>query len=95
MGDIRTRFHPGENGTFTIQRHDDDVSPTLERNKKLQNEPQKSESFHHIASVPPIVIEQWLIESGLSYGSREFLSFMKRKLRDRDWIFLRTTDKRF
>jgi hypothetical protein len=68
---IRTRFHPSSDGkTFTIQRHDPDVSPTIEWNKKLQNEPQKSESFHHIASIPAIVIEQWLVESGLSYGGR-------------------------
>jgi hypothetical protein len=93
---IRTRFHPSDDGkTFTIQRHDPDVEPTLEWNKKLQNEPQKSESFHHIASVPAIVIEQWLVESGLSMGSPEFTAFMKRKLRSRDWLFLRTTDKRF
>ena len=93
---ILTRFHPSADGkTFTIQRHDPDVSPTLEWNKKLQNTPQKSESFHHIASVPAIVIEQWLAESGLSYGSPEFTLFMKRKLRSHDWLFLRTTDKRF
>jgi hypothetical protein len=93
---ILTRFHPSDNGkTFTLQRHDPDVSPTLEWNKKLQNEPQKSESFRHIASVPPIVIEQWLNESGLSYGSPEFNAFMLRKLRSHDWLFLRTTDKRF
>lgn len=93
---IRTRFHPSDDGkTFTIQRRDSDVSPTLEWNKKLQNTPQtKTESFHHIASIPPIVIEQWLLESGLSYGSPEFTQFMRRKLRDRDWLFLKTTDKR-
>jgi len=92
---IRTIFHGGENGTFTIQRHDPDVSPTLEWNKVLQNTPQtRTESFHHIASIPAIVIEQWLIESGLSMGSPEFTLFMKRKLRDRDWLFLKTTDKR-
>ena len=93
---ILTRFHPSADGkTFTIQRHDPDVSPTLEWNKKLQNTPQKSESFHHIASIPPIVIERWLNESGLSYGSREFLLFMKKMVRDPDWRHLRTTDKRF
>jgi hypothetical protein len=94
---ILTRFHPSDDGkTFTIQRHDPDVEPTLEWNKKLQNEPQtKTESFHHIASIPPIVIEQWLVESGLDYGSREFTQFMLLKVRSRDWLFLRTTDKRF
>jgi hypothetical protein len=93
---ILTRFHPSDDGkTFTIQRHDPDVSPTIELNKKLQNEPQtRTESFHHIASIPAIVIEQWLIESSLSYGSPEFTLFIKRKLRSHDWLFLKTTDKR-
>lgn len=92
---MRTIFHPSEDGrTFTIQRHDPDVSPTLEWNKKLQTTPQKSESFHHIASIPPIVYEAWLIESGLPPSSREFMQFVRKKLRDRDWLFLRTTDKR-
>jgi hypothetical protein len=95
---ILTRFHPSDDGkTFTIQRHDPDVSPTLEWNKKLQNEPQKSESFHHIASVPPIVIEKWMQESGaplLSMPAHEFSAFIRKKLRDPQWQFLKTTDKR-
>ena len=91
----RTIFHPGEDGkTFTIQRHEDDVEPLLDLNRQLQNTPQKSESFHHIASIPTVVIEAWLTESGLSYGSPEFTQFIRRKLRDRDWLFLRTTSKR-
>jgi hypothetical protein len=92
---IRTIFHPASDGKVVVQRHDDDVSPVLENNKRLQGEPQKSESFRQIASIPNIVIEQWLIESGLSYGSPEFTQFMLRKLRSHDWLFLRTTDKRF
>jgi hypothetical protein len=95
---IRTRFHPSDDGkTFTIQRHDDDVSPTLERNKALQKEPQKSESFHHIASIPAIVIEKWITEENvpvLSMPSYEFQRFIRRKLRDPEWAFLKTTSKR-
>jgi hypothetical protein len=92
---IRTRFHPHSDGTVTVQRTDD-VEPVLDWNKKLQTTPQtRTESFHHIASIPNIVIEQWLIESGLKMGSPEFTVFIRKKLRDRDWLFLRTTDKRF
>jgi hypothetical protein len=94
---MRTRFHPGDDGkTFTIQRRDD-VEPTIERNKKLQSEPQKSESFHHIASIPAIVIEKWMAESGvplLSMPSYEFQRFIRKKLRDPEWAFLKTTSKR-
>jgi hypothetical protein len=96
MSDIRTRFHPG-NGEFTIQRHDPDVEPTLEANKALQKETQKSESFHHIASIPAIIIEKWMSESGaplLSMPSHEFQRFIRKKLRDPDWLWLKTTSKR-
>jgi hypothetical protein len=94
---IRTRFHPHADGSFTIQRRDDDVSPTLEWNKKLQNEPQKTESFHHIASIPAIVIEKWMTEEGapvLSMPAHEFKKFIRRKLEDPDYAFLKVTDKR-
>lgn len=94
---IRTRFHPNSDGTFTIQRHDPDVEPTLEHNKALQKEPQKSESFHHIASIPAIVIEKWMSESGaplLSMPAHEFQRFIRRKLRDPEWLWLKTTSKR-
>jgi hypothetical protein len=94
---IQTRFHPHSDGSFTIQRREDDVSPTLEMNKALQNTPQKAESFHHIASIPAIVIEKWMSESGaplLSMPAHEFQRFIRRKLRDPEWMWLKTTDKR-
>lgn len=97
MSDIRTRFHPHGDGTFTIQRHDPDVEPALEWNKTLQNTPQKTESFHHIASIPAIVIEKWMQESGaplLSMPAHEFQRFIRRKLRDPEWMWLKTTNKR-
>jgi hypothetical protein len=95
---IRTIFHPGDAGTFTVQRRDEDVEPTLERNKKLQNTPQtKTESFHHVASIPAIVIEKWITEEGipiLSMPAHEFQRFIRRRLRDPEWMWLKTTDKR-
>jgi hypothetical protein len=90
---MKTTFHPGD-GTFTIQRHDD---VDLDLNKALQNTPQKTESFHHIASIPAVIIEKWITEDGvpvLSMPSYEFQRFIRRKLRDPDWMWLRTTDKR-
>jgi hypothetical protein len=64
---LQTAFHPREADHSTISAGD--VEPNLELNK-LERAAERE--FHHIASVPAIVIEQWLT-SGLSYGSREFL----------------------
>jgi hypothetical protein len=75
-----------------------DCEPIVENNKKLQNETQKGD-FHHIADIPNVIIEKWINEDGVSY--RELMSpdgmanIVKKKLRDPDWAWLRTTSKRF
>src|SRR5215475_14082405 len=65
-----------------------DLEPTLERNKKLTNEPQKSDWGRHVGSVPTNILNQWLLE----YSAREgivlprftphFWQFCRRKLDD-------------
>jgi hypothetical protein len=94
MSDIRTRFHPHGDGSFTIQRHDPDVEPTLDRNKALQSEPQRTDGLKHIASIPAVIIEKWMQETGaplLSMPSHEFAKFIRKKLRDPQWRYLLTT----
>lgn len=92
---ITSRFHKNPEGGFTIQRRQD-VEPILERNKQLQNTPQKSDWGRHIASIPLVFIEKWANEEGanlLKMGKDEAAKFLKRKLSDPDWRFLKTTDK--
>lgn len=92
---ITSRFHKNSEGGFTIQRRQD-VEPILERNKQLQNTPQKSDWGRHVASIPLVFIEKWANEEGanlLTMGQQESAKFLKRKLSDPDWRFLKTTDK--
>ena len=49
-----------------------------------------SRNMQHVARVPVVVIEQWLTESGLVYGSHEFMTFCIKKLNDPDYVYLRT-----
>ena len=88
---IETRFHVHD-GNVTIERIQD-VEPILDNNKRLQNTPQKSDSFRHIASIPNIIIERWCHELGVNLirlSSHEFAKIVGRKLRDPDWAWLRT-----
>lgn len=78
--------------TFTFERLQD-VEPIIENNKRLQNEPQRSDWGRHVASIPNVIIERWINEDGVNYlalPGPEFAKLIKRKLRDPDWMWLRT-----
>lgn len=101
MSDVRTRVVvDASEKKFTFHRVQD-VEDILERNKALQNMPQRAETFHHVASVPNVFLEKWLNEEyargnvNLRLFTPEFDQLVFRKLRDPDWAWLRTTDKRF
>lgn len=96
MSDISTHFHQDSDGSLTVERVQD-VEPILEMNKALQNWSQKTTSFRHIGTVPNVILEKWINEEGapiLSMGSREFGEFIRRKLNDPDYRWLKTTDGR-
>ena len=78
-----------------IIRSTEDVEPILEHNKLLRSMPQKSDWGRHIASIPNIVIVQWLNEEWnrgreIKPFSEEFNQLVSQKLKDPDWAFLRT-----
>lgn len=92
MSDVISRFHPNSEGGFTIERIQD-VEPILDNNKALQNTPQRSDFGRHIASIPLVVIEKWMNEEGapvLAMDRHEFNRFIRRKLQDPDYRWLRT-----
>ena len=88
----RLRVEEGDLVVHTWQ----DVEDIVERNKALAGVPQRSDWGRHVASVPANVINQWLDEEyargnvDLRWGSKEFMALVARKLRDHDWLFLRT-----
>lgn len=73
-----------------------DVEPILEYNKELRTQPQHSDWGRHVASIPNVIITQWLNEEwmrgnvGLRPFTKEFDELVKRKLNDPDWKYLRT-----
>lgn len=87
----------GATGDITFERLQD-VEPIIEHNKRLQGESQHSDWGRHIASIPNVILEKWINEDGVNYlalPGDEFGLMIKRKLRDPDYAWLRTTDKRF
>jgi hypothetical protein len=96
MSDVTTHLiQDASERKLTVLRVQD-CEPIIENNKRLQNEPQASETWRHVASIPNVVLEQWLIEehnrgnTELTLASEEFTKLIERKLRDRDWLWLRT-----
>lgn len=72
-----------------------DAEPIIEDNKRWQGEKQSGE-FRKVASIPVTILHQWLQEewnrgnSQMTLFSDEFNEVVRRKLQDRDWLFLRT-----
>lgn len=98
MSEVQTIYHfdgIGHNKNVTVERIQD-VEPILENNKKLRGEKQKSDWGRHVATIPNVVLEQWLNDeiargnTTIRWGSKEFDELIHRKIQDRDWLFLRT-----
>lgn len=75
--------------------HDQDVEPILEKNQRLQNDPEyKSQGikkeWQHVAHIPDITIMQWW-QKGIDIFNPDHMPAVKRILRDPSWRKLRTT----
>lgn len=74
----------------------DDVEPFLEHNKALRGMDQtNTDGLKHKATVPNIIMVQWLNEewqrgNNVRYLSKEFDEVIARKLKDPAWAYLRT-----
>jgi hypothetical protein len=97
VSQVQTRYHFDTEGFMVIDRVQD-VEPVLEANKEMRAQDQRSEWYRYIGEIPNVLIEKWIVEDGLPLSAcqgEEFNLLIKRKLRDPDYAFLRTTDKRF
>jgi hypothetical protein len=92
---MRTEVLLDHTGTV-IASTTQDVEPILERNKMLRGEPQRSDWGRHVASIPNVILVQWLNEehargnTQLRLFTREFDELIARKLADPDWAYLQT-----
>lgn len=94
MSGVQTRLHfdNGDVHAHSVQ----DVEDILDANKALQNDPQKSDWGRHIASIPNIQIVKWMNEEGvnlLKLQGSELQRFLRRKLNDPDYRWLRVDGK--
>ncbi|HWF65295.1 MAG TPA: hypothetical protein VN685_11835 [Rhizomicrobium sp.] len=82
-------------GTYTVASHQN-VEPFLDRNKALaaaNDGYNQARDLRRLASIPNIVLMQWLNEA----GSMEILrdpKFLAKKLNDPDYLYLRTAPYR-
>jgi hypothetical protein len=95
-GDIVTRVHRNRaDRSITFERVQS-VDGILDDNKRLQGEAQSRKSdFRHVGTVPCVLVEQWLNEGApvLRMSSHEFAKFIRRKLDDPAYAYLRTDNK--
>ena len=83
-----------EDGNLTAERWQD-CEDIVERNKLLQNIPQKSDWGRHTATIPNVILEKWLNEewargnTELKMSGPEFDRIIQQKLNDPDWRWLR------
>lgn len=81
-------------GDKAIEEHTQDVEPILERNKRLRNEGRgfsESGDLKRIASIPLVVVHQWLQE-GVDVFNPDHTKEVERRLNSSDWAFLRTSE---
>lgn len=92
MSEVQRKYYiDPSTGEITFRTYQD-VEDILEHNKELAKQKQRGD-FRHIASIPAVILNQWIIEDGVNYlslPSDEFGRLIKRKLRDPDWAWLRT-----
>jgi hypothetical protein len=94
---VHSEFHL-KDGDLTVRRVQD-VESIIERNKFLQGEGQTwAGTFRHIGTIPNVILEKWMNEECapnlLAMSGDEFGQFVKRKLNDPDWRWLKTTSGR-
>lgn len=90
---VKTEYHVTEDDKLIIKRVQD-VEPILEANKRAFNEHSTKGNlfggtFHHVAEIPVIVIEQWKKE-GIDFYNKEHWPKVMAKLNDPDYRYLRT-----
>ena len=85
-------FHPGSDGKWGIESIQD-VEPILDANKALFNLNDgytPSREFRRAASIPNIVIQQWITKHGVDIHNPDHWQAVKRLLNSSEYAYLRT-----
>ncbi len=96
---ITTTFDYDHLTDTTIIGREQDLTPALDRNKRLQNDPEYwrkgvKDSWSHEAFIPNIIIEKWKQEYGVDVFNKNDIRKVKKLLNDPQYRYLKTTTKR-
>lgn len=94
MNDITTEFTPNYDGSVLEVKRTQDVEPYLEANKRDRLEtpswqPFSGRDMYRVASIPLIVVEQWIKEGINLFDSSDKPKVMAR-LNSPEYSYLRT-----
>jgi hypothetical protein len=98
---VSTVFHFDHDGDKTIVETTQDVEPILESNKALQTAGDgynADRDLRRIASIPLVVAQKWMKDDGVNFlalNRREKTAYLRRKLNDPEYAYLRTSPGRF
>ncbi len=97
-GNIVSEFHYDEMQDLSVVRRIQDCEPIVENNKQLQSLNSgytADRSMKRIASIPLVVAEKWIVEDGVNWMAlpkHEKMKYLRRKLNDPQWRYLRTSE---
>ena len=90
----REIFHFDESTQKCHIEYQEDVEAAIECNKNRQTSGHdgytQSRDLRHVAHIPDIIVLKWLKEDGINFFDKNHWPAIKRKLRDPDWMYLRT-----
>lgn len=93
---ISSRWHIDHAGKALIEERMQDVAPVLDANKRLFNDSDgysPSREMRRVASIPLIVVEQWMKE-GVDVFNPDHAKEVRRRLNMPEWRHLRTASGR-
>ena len=95
---LMTWFSHDESTNESTVSYSADSSPILEVNKKLANDGEYTkqgmkEEFWHYASIPVMVIMDWLINKGVDVYNKDHAAKVSELLNDPEYRHLKTTNK--
>ncbi len=83
MTPVKTKFLTED--TKLVVAREQDVEDLIRENRHLADEGAKHYGharWRLAARVPAVVIEQWMMECGAALGSKEFIAYCKKKMKD-------------
>lgn len=97
---VSTWFHGIQDGRVVVSASQD-VEPILNAAKRLANRDNgvtRDKSMKRVGTIPPSIQLKWAQEAGINIfqlPAKERLAYFKKKLRDPQWAYLRTSSGSF